>query len=142
MTAGTFGTPHLLLNSGIGENKTLSSLGIKPIANVPDVGKNLTDYVTTILTWSVNSTNTVYDSVRHNTSFADAALQQWNATRTGLFSNGVSNHIINLRLNETDPDVKQAFAKYGDSSSGPKSPHIHLTVVVRLLYFYDISITD
>ncbi|TDL26771.1 aryl-alcohol oxidase [Rickenella mellea] len=129
VSAGTFGTPHLLLNSGIGDNKTLSSLGIKPIAHIPDVGKNLTDYVTVILSWSVNSTTTLYDEITHNTTFADQALLQWNTSHTGPYANGVSNHMFNLRMNETDPDVRQMLEKYGDLSSGPTAPQLGLIFV-------------
>ncbi|THH15922.1 hypothetical protein EW146_g4630 [Bondarzewia mesenterica] len=129
VAAGTFGTPQLLLNSGIGDTETLSSLGIAPLAHIPDVGKNLTDYNTVILTWNVNSTDTLYDQLRLNATAAEEALLQWNTSRTGPYANGVSNHIFNLRLNETDPDVQQMLAKYGDLSSGPTSPHIGLIVV-------------
>ncbi|TFY81393.1 hypothetical protein EWM64_g2620 [Hericium alpestre] len=129
VSAGTFGTPHLLLNSGIGDNSTLASYNVTPIAHVPDVGKNLTDYSTVILTWSVNSTTTLYDLITKNETFANDSLAQWTASHTGPFSNGVSDHMFNLRLNESDPEVQQMLKQYGDPSSSDKAPHITLQFV-------------
>ncbi|TAL73835.1 MAG: choline dehydrogenase [Rhodanobacter sp.] len=47
--AGTFQSAQLLLLSGIGEADQLHSLGIKPIANLPGVGRNLHDHVGTMV---------------------------------------------------------------------------------------------
>ncbi|KAF9002950.1 aryl-alcohol-oxidase from pleurotus Eryingii [Cyathus striatus] len=129
VSAGTFGTPYLLLNSGIGDRQTLSTFKIPTVADIPDVGKNLTDYVTTILSWNVNSTTTLYNRVLQDADFAANALQQWNETRSGPFANGVSNHYFNLRLNESSPDVQQALKTYGDPSSGSSAPHLALVFV-------------
>jgi choline dehydrogenase len=40
MSAGSVGTPHLLLNSGIGNKTSLEKHGIKMIVDLPDVGQN------------------------------------------------------------------------------------------------------
>ena len=45
LSAGTVGTPHILLNSGIGDAEDLKALGIDSIVNLADVGKNLSDQV-------------------------------------------------------------------------------------------------
>ncbi|MEZ5774222.1 MAG: GMC family oxidoreductase N-terminal domain-containing protein [Hyphomicrobiaceae bacterium] len=42
---GTFGSPHLLMLSGIGPADTLRSHGIAPVADLPGVGCNLQDHV-------------------------------------------------------------------------------------------------
>lgn len=47
--AGTFQSAQLLLLSGIGEADRLHPLGIKPIANLPGVGRNLHDHVGTMV---------------------------------------------------------------------------------------------
>lgn len=44
VSAGTFESPRLLMLSGIGDQKELESLGIKPIVHLPGVGKNLQDH--------------------------------------------------------------------------------------------------
>jgi choline dehydrogenase len=58
LSAGTFGTPHLLLNSGIGEKAHLDSVGVPTIHNLPNVGKGMTDHPAAFLMWSMNATDT------------------------------------------------------------------------------------
>jgi choline dehydrogenase len=45
LTAGAIHTPKLLMLSGVGDAKTLRSLGIDVVQNLPGVGKNLQDHV-------------------------------------------------------------------------------------------------
>jgi len=45
LAAGSIHSPKLLMLSGIGEAKTLRSLGIDVVANLPGVGENLQDHV-------------------------------------------------------------------------------------------------
>ncbi|GAW09956.1 aryl-alcohol-oxidase from pleurotus Eryingii [Lentinula edodes] len=47
LSAGTIGTPSILLHSGIGNATTLTSLGITPRINLPSVGQNLHRHVDT-----------------------------------------------------------------------------------------------
>jgi choline dehydrogenase-like flavoprotein len=44
MAAGSVGTPHILLNSGIGDQEDLKVLGIPIVLHNPSVGSNLTDH--------------------------------------------------------------------------------------------------
>ncbi|GJJ13692.1 hypothetical protein Clacol_007948 [Clathrus columnatus] len=43
LTAGAYGTPHLLLVSGIGPRKELEEKGVTVVKDLPAVGKNLVD---------------------------------------------------------------------------------------------------
>jgi choline dehydrogenase len=45
LTAGTINSPKLLMLSGVGEAKTLRSLGIDVVQDLPGVGENLQDHV-------------------------------------------------------------------------------------------------
>src|ERR1700736_185648 len=45
LTAGTINSPKLLMLSGVGEAKTLRSLGIDVVEDLPGVGENLQDHV-------------------------------------------------------------------------------------------------
>ena len=44
LAAGAFNTPKLLMLSGIGDAEALKALGIKPILDRPEVGRNLQDH--------------------------------------------------------------------------------------------------
>jgi len=45
LSAGALGSPHILQHSGIGDAEHLKSLGIKPIIDLPEVGRNLQDHL-------------------------------------------------------------------------------------------------
>lgn len=57
LSAGAIGTPHILMNSGIGDPNDLTPLGIPIVLNLPSVGKNLTDQPLMANSWSVSETN-------------------------------------------------------------------------------------
>lgn len=59
LSAGTIGTPHILLHSGIGDRSELQAVGIKAIVHLPSVGKNLTDQPAMGNSWFVNSNDTL-----------------------------------------------------------------------------------
>lgn len=46
LTAGAFGSPHILQLSGIGDPTHLSSIGVHPVVERPEVGTNLQDHPT------------------------------------------------------------------------------------------------
>lgn len=54
VSAGTFQSPQLLMVSGIGPRKTLNSLGIPIIKDLPGVGQNLWDHAFYGTTYRVN----------------------------------------------------------------------------------------
>jgi choline dehydrogenase len=45
VSGGVFGTPQILLNSGIGKKDELEAIGIKALVDNQSVGKNLSDQV-------------------------------------------------------------------------------------------------
>jgi len=44
LAAGAYGSPAILMRSGVGPSAELRSLGIEPVANLPAVGQNLRDH--------------------------------------------------------------------------------------------------
>jgi len=86
LSSGAFGSPQLLMLSGIGPTDQLNQAGIKVLHNSPGVGQNLQDhidYVQTFLTRS--STQTFGVSVR-GTMRMMSALFEWRSKRTGPIS--------------------------------------------------------
>lgn len=51
LSGGAFGSPHLLLLSGIGSKEKLSPHGIEQVADVPGVGENLHDHIDIIIAY-------------------------------------------------------------------------------------------
>ncbi|KAJ7149908.1 aryl-alcohol oxidase precursor [Mycena filopes] len=66
LSAGSIGTPQILLLSGIGDQHDLSALGIRTIVNNPSVGRNLSDHPLT--------TNLC---ITRNATVAAAAVAEW-----------------------------------------------------------------
>jgi choline dehydrogenase len=52
LSAGAVGSPHLLLLSGIGPADVLRAAGIDVVADVPGVGKDVTDHPDVYLPWT------------------------------------------------------------------------------------------
>lgn len=115
VSGGVIGTPHILLNSGIGNRTELSALGIKPVLNLPDVGENLSEHVAASLRWSV---------APQNTTFIDeaTALSMWQQNRTGPLTAVFTHQILWSRI----PDNSPIFKTFKDPSTGPTSPHLEL----------------
>ncbi|SFG83070.1 GMC family oxidoreductase [Neptunomonas qingdaonensis] len=59
LSAGSLGSPHILLRSGIGPEEELRKAGIKPIHNLPGVGKNLQDHLDGLVTVRSKNTKTL-----------------------------------------------------------------------------------
>ncbi|KAJ2926838.1 hypothetical protein H1R20_g10291, partial [Candolleomyces eurysporus] len=117
LSGGTVNTPHILLNSGIGNRTELSALGITTIHDLPDVGKGMSDHHAVLNVW--NATGTTQPQP------GPEALEQWRATRTGpLASSAFSGRpFIWTRI----PSNASIFEEYGeDPSSGESAPHLEI----------------
>ncbi|KAF7303710.1 Pyranose dehydrogenase [Mycena indigotica] len=124
LSAGAIGTPHILLNSGIGNQTMLSSLGVNPVIDLPDVGQNFTDQPLISNSWLVNSTQT-YESFSNNATQMAEDLAQWNKTRTGpLVSTIVGGHMAWLRLENSSTILK----RFQDPAAGINTPHLELQI--------------
>jgi choline dehydrogenase-like flavoprotein len=45
ISSGAYNSPHLLLQSGVGDPDELAAAGVAPVHSVPEVGKNLRDHI-------------------------------------------------------------------------------------------------
>lgn len=136
LSAGAVKSPHLLLLSGIGDASYLSSVGVAPLVNLPDVGQNLQDHVFLPVSWSVSSNDTL-DNVRYNATYAAELFEQWNTTRTGPLADGPANVFGWFRVAENS----SIFSNTSDPSAGPTSAHFEFILsVCALLVFIQFSI--
>lgn len=125
LSAGSIGTPTILLHSGIGDSKTLTGLGIPSLKNLPSVGQNLTDHSLLFLSFLVNSTNT-FEAATRNATLAAQQLAQWTASRTGPLVDNPISHLGWLRV----PSNSTVFSANGahDTAAGPNAPHFELLI--------------
>ncbi|KAJ7873842.1 alcohol oxidase [Mycena olivaceomarginata] len=121
LSAGSIGTPNILLHSGIGNSSTLASLGIQPVHNLPSVGQNLSDHALASLPFLVNSTDT-FEAAGRNATLATEQLDQWSTTRTGPLVDTVTSHIGWLRI----PDNSSIFDNFPDPAAGSNTAHYEL----------------
>ncbi|KAJ7796720.1 pyranose dehydrogenase [Mycena olivaceomarginata] len=121
LSAGSVGTPNILMHSGVGDRKALTALGIPSILDLPSVGQNATEQPLIHAGWSVNSTQTV-DSIHQNATLFNDAYREWNTTHTGPFVEIPITHIAWLRLDADSP----IFENVTDPAAGPNTPHIEI----------------
>ena len=53
VAAGVYGSPQLLMLSGIGPADHLRSLGVEPLVDLPGVGQNLIEHPFLFLGWNM-----------------------------------------------------------------------------------------
>ncbi|KAF8883635.1 pyranose dehydrogenase [Gymnopilus junonius] len=123
LSAGSVMTPHILLNSGIGDKIELAHLGIHSTLNLPSVGKNLSDHPMVAVGYFANSTNTI-DSIRNNATLKAQLTIEWERTRMGPMVNVGNDHISLSRI----PDDAPIFKTIPDPSPGKNSPHLEMAV--------------
>ncbi|RJE27140.1 Gmc oxidoreductase [Aspergillus sclerotialis] len=84
VTAGVFGSPQLLMVSGIGPAVTLSELDIPVVADRPGVGQNMQDQIYFGPSYRVNAPTM---SALGYPDFAAQAAKQFNENATGMYTN-------------------------------------------------------
>ncbi|GJJ07845.1 hypothetical protein Clacol_002050 [Clathrus columnatus] len=120
LSAGSIGTPGILLHSGIGDETVLKPLGISPVLNLPSVGRNLTDQPLSTIAWTSSSTDPFEPPIlENNATLLSQSLQQWMTTRTGPLASQALNHVAWKRLDNTS-----ILSQFGDPSAGPNTPHL------------------
>lgn len=84
LSAGAYGSPHLLMLSGIGPGDVLSSLGIPVITPLDGVGKNLQDHCAVM--FSCKSPNPLKDRQRRDLYYTDDTGKDWKTILTWFLS--------------------------------------------------------
>ncbi|KAG6813113.1 hypothetical protein H0H92_013967 [Tricholoma furcatifolium] len=118
LSAGTVGSPFILMNSGIGDKDELEKFNITTFHHLPDVGKNMTDHPRLASNWVVRGHET-YDSINQNVSHSDDLLNSWLKTQKGPLVDTFAGQLFFARLSTAELDDE-------DPASGPDSPHYEL----------------
>lgn len=126
LSAGTVGTPHILLNSGIGDERELAAVGIKAILHLPDVGQNLSDHPRLTNNWFVRAGGDTFDSINQNSTVAADLLTQWTKTQRGPLVDTFVSHLFFARLLQNSSVLRHNK----DPAAGPNTPHYELGMSV------------
>ncbi|KAF3384270.1 Alcohol dehydrogenase [acceptor] [Penicillium rolfsii] len=114
LTAGTIGSPTVLLHSGVGPKDVLANAGVELVSELPGVGQHLQDHLSATLKWTTNvetAGSIFYDdgSERNNPLFLtyiDSAVAYVNATemygsKVGSFKSTILGQIDQYKPNTT-----------------------------------------
>jgi choline dehydrogenase len=137
LAAGAYNSPQLLLLSGIGPADELARLGIKAVADLPGVGRNLSEHAAVFLHYAAR------DSMLKELRWDKVAfaMLEWLAFGKGLLaSQATSVHaLVRTRPELERPDIQMFFnpirmdAQVWAPFIGPRQEH-QLNAVVLLLH--------
>jgi len=83
LSSGAFGSPQILMLSGVGASEHLTDKGITPVHNLPGVGQNLQDHIDYVQTYKVDSRQDTFGySVRGSLRILKSIFE-WKKYRTG-----------------------------------------------------------
>jgi len=111
LSAGAFGSPHLLQLSGIGPAKELQALGIELVHDLPGVGENLQDHIDQVQSYiSPSDSDTFGISARGTVKMAKGAYE-WHKKRTGVIASSIAEAGAFLRsaADVSVPDIQLVF---------------------------------
>lgn len=89
LSAGAFGSPQIMMLSGIGRGADLQAMGIPVVHDMAGVGQNLQDHITATVTWRSPTSDTLGVSMR-GTKDIVGAIFEWRGQRTGLITSNVA----------------------------------------------------
>ena len=95
LSGGAFGSPRLLLNSGIGPADDLRRLGIPVAANLPGVGENLVDHPYVHMTFTTRPAQSLNGNLRGWRVWLNGA--RWLLARSGPLTIGASQAVAFVR---------------------------------------------
>jgi choline dehydrogenase-like flavoprotein len=111
VSSGAFGSPQLLMVSGIGPAEQLSELGVPVVAASPDVGRNLQEHVDVLLyQLKVPSTDLLGPSIRGGLRMLKE-FRRYKHERAGMLTGNVAEAggFFKSRPDLDDPDLQAHF---------------------------------
>ncbi|MEJ8846966.1 GMC family oxidoreductase [Variovorax rhizosphaerae] len=103
LSSGAFGSPQLLMLSGVGPAADLQRMGIAVVHDLPGVGENLQDHIDHVQSYRTSSKHETFGvSARGGLRMA-AAIPEWKTERTGLVTTNFAESGAFVR---SSPDIK------------------------------------
>lgn len=138
LSLGSYGSPKVLLLSGIGPKEELYEVGIPPKVDLPGVGKNLEDHLTVFVFYEAKKGYTT-DHLFQGSKFEEAR-EEWRKHRTGTLSRSHFGAFAFTRLDErlkkhklwTD-ELAKSLELIGRDPMGllPNQPHVEFFTTER-----------
>ena len=112
LSSGAFGSPQILLRSGIGPSDEIVKHGIEHKVNLPGVGKNLQDHIDYLSVHKHKSINLIGFSLGTIFFKFPYEILKYIFTKTGLFTSTVAEAggFIRSRNDISVPDIQLHFA--------------------------------
>jgi choline dehydrogenase len=105
LCAGALGSPFILQHSGVGEAEHLASLGIRPVVDQPNVGRNLQDHLFGHLVFELRMPAFSLNATLSSTTRMGVEALKWLLFGTGWL-NVTSSHLT--AFFKSSPDVDRA----------------------------------
>ncbi|MDV6250649.1 choline dehydrogenase [Vibrio sp. EA2] len=111
LSAGAFGSPQILLLSGVGAKADLDKHGIVQVHELPGVGENLQDHIDLVHSYKCLDKKESFGVSLRMVSEMTKALPQWMSQRRGKMSSNFAEGIGFLRSNDSldVPDLEFVF---------------------------------
>jgi choline dehydrogenase len=111
LSAGAFGSPQLLMLSGIGPAAHLQQHGIPVVHDLPGVGQNLHDHVTTVLIYRTQRKDATFGLSLSGLVAIIRGIFEWRKKRTGMVTSNVAESQAFLFADQAapSPDIQLAL---------------------------------
>lgn len=112
LSAGAFGSPQLLLLSGIGPRDKLEPHGIAQVHDLPGVGENLQDHPDYVLSYDSDLADNIGISLRGTLRFPGELLR-YRRERKGILASNLaeSGAFFHVHPTEPSPDIQLIFVR-------------------------------
>lgn len=95
LSAGTYGSPHILMLSGVGPAAELAAHGIRPVHDLPGVGRNLQEHVRLAHQYDAAPPHSFARELRFDR--AAVSFLRWYLAGTGPFANQIASACLLAR---------------------------------------------
>ncbi len=121
LSGGAFGSPQLLLLSGIGPKDKLDPHGIEQVHDLPGVGENLQDHIDYVMSYNAKVKDNLGFSFM-GTFRSIAELWKYRSKRAGMFSSNLAEAggFIYTDRSEPSPDVSLVMVRAAVDDHGRK----------------------
>lgn len=91
LSAGSFQSPQILENSGIGQQSVLRAAGVPQVINLPGVGENLQDHIYVTVSYQLKPGYRSFDSLLINDTYAGEEMGKYQSNKPSGFDYNGSN---------------------------------------------------